>query len=100
MTYDSALALLLLALAAFALRGGGMMLGSLMPSTRKAGQFLRELPGTIMMALAAPIVANGGPSEWIGAVVAGAIAWFTRSLIGTIIAGLVTVWFLRQILGL
>lgn len=99
MTTDSAIALALLALAAFALRGGGMMLGSLMPSTGKAGQFLRELPGTIMMSLAAPIVANGGPPEWIAAAVCGAVAWFTRSLLGTMAAGLATVWLLRQTLG-
>ena len=53
--------------------------------TGKAGQFLRELPGTIMMSLAAPIVASGGPPEWIGAAVCGAVAWFTRSLLGTIL---------------
>lgn len=99
MTAESALVLAALALAAFALRGGGMMLGGLMPSTGKAGQFLRELPGTIMMSLAAPIVASGGPAEWIAAGVCAAVAWFTRSLLGTMAAGLVSVWLLRQVLG-
>src|SRR6185295_9043768 len=80
MTSESALVLVALGLVAFALRGGGMLLGGLMPSTGKGGQFLRELPGTIMMSLAAPIVASGGPAEWLATAVTGVVAWFTRSL--------------------
>jgi uncharacterized membrane protein len=99
MTTESALVLLALGLVAFALRGGGMILGGLMPSAGKGGQFLRELPGTIMMSLAAPIVANGGPAEWLATAVVAVVAWFTRSLLGSMATGLVAVWLLRQTLG-
>lgn len=99
MTAESAWVLLLLALVAFALRGGGMLLGGLMPSTGKAGQFLRELPGTIMISLAAPIVAAGGPPEWLATAVTGAVAWATRSLLGSMATGLAAVWLFRQALG-
>lgn len=98
MTLESGLVLLALALVAFGLRAGGMLLGGLLPSTGKAGQFLRELPGTIMMSLAAPIAANGGPAEWGATAITAVVAWFTRSLLGSMLTGLASVWLLRQIL--
>jgi uncharacterized membrane protein len=99
MTLESALVLLALALVAFGLRAGGVVLGGLMPTTGKGGQFLRELPGTIMVSMIAPMVAFGGPAEWLATVLCAVVAWFTRNLLATMAAGLVAVWLLRQTLG-
>ncbi len=98
MTADAAFALAALALAAFALRASGILLGGLIPSTGKAGQLLREMPGVVMVSLAAPSVVNGGPAEWLATVLTAAVAWKTRSLIGTMVAGLAFIWVLRQVL--
>jgi len=99
MTLESALVLVALGLVAFGLRAGGTVLGGLMPTTGKGGQFLRELPGTIMISMIAPIVAFGGPAEWLATAICGAVAWFTRNLLATMATGLVAIWFLRQTLG-
>jgi len=99
MTLDSAAVLLALALVAFGLRAGGIVLGGLMPTAGKGGQFLRELPGTIMVSLIAPMIAFGGPAEWLATVISALTAWFTRNLLATMAAGLVAVWLLRQTLG-
>lgn len=98
MTADAALALAALALAAFAVRSSGILLGSLIPSTGKAGQLLREMPGAVMVSLAAPSVVNGGPAEWLATVLTAAVAWKTRSLIVTMVSGLAFIWALRQVL--
>lgn len=98
MSADAALALAALALAAFAVRGSGILLGGLIPSTGKAGQLLREMPGAVMISLAAPSVVNGGPAEWLATVLTAALAWKTRSVIGSMAAGLAFVWALRQVL--
>ncbi len=97
MTPDAAIALVALALAAFAVRASGILLGGLIPSTGKGGQLLREMPGAVMVSLAAPSVVNGGLAEWLATVLTAAVAWKTRSLIGSMAAGLVFVWALRQV---
>jgi len=97
MTPDAALALAALAFAAFAVRASGILLGGFIPSTGKAGQLLREMPGAVMVSLAAPSVINGGPAEWLATVLTAAVAWKTRSLIGTMVAGLAFIWALRQV---
>lgn len=97
MTVDAALALAALALAAFAVRSSGILLGGLIPSTGKAGQLLREMPGAVMISLVAPSVVNGGPAEWLATALTAALAWKTRSLIGSMAAGLVFVWAFRQV---
>jgi uncharacterized membrane protein len=96
MTWDSGLALLALAVAAFALRASGILLGRLIPSTGKAGQFLREMPGAVMISLAAPAVINGGPAEWLATAATAATAKLTGSLPGSIAVALISVWLLRQ----
>lgn len=97
MTSDVILGLVALGLTAFALRGGGMLLGGLIPTTGKAGQFLREMPGAVMVSLVAPSVANGGPAEWLATVLTAALAWRTRSVLLSMAFGLVVAAALRQV---
>jgi uncharacterized membrane protein len=97
-TLDSAIALAALALAAFGLRASGILLGGFIPSTGKTGQFLREMPGTVMISLVAPIVASGGPAEWLATAATAVAAKVTGNLMWSIAAGLGTVWALRQLL--
>jgi uncharacterized membrane protein len=97
MTWDAALALAALAVTAFALRASGILLGRLIPSTGKAGQFLREMPGAVMVSLVAPVLIHGGPAEWLAAGATAATAKLTGSLIGSMAVALVSVWLLRQV---
>jgi uncharacterized membrane protein len=52
-----------------------------------------------MVSMIAPMVAFGGPAEWLATVLCAVVAWFTRNLLATMAAGLVAVWLLRQTLG-
>jgi uncharacterized membrane protein len=97
MTLDTVIGLVAMAVAAFALRSVGILFGGLIPSTGKPGQFLREMPGAVMISLSAPVVVNGGPAEWAATVITALVSWRTRSLFWALPTGLLSVLVLRQV---
>lgn len=63
---------------------------------------LRYVAVAMLAALVVPAVlaTPSGPALWpnprlIAALIAGAVAWFTRSTVGTLVAGMATLWLVQ-----
>lgn len=84
-----------LAAGTFAIRLGGYLVGSALPSTGPWAKALSALPGCLIAALLAVILVQAGLAEWVAAAVALAAALWTRSLPVTMLAGILCVWLLR-----
>ena len=54
------LAILLMALATYATRAGGLWLASRFDLSERAGAWLEQIPGAILISLVAPTVLTGG----------------------------------------
>ena len=87
-----------LAAATFSLRLGGYLLGRRLPAHGGWAAGFRALPGTIIVALVTVILMQGGPAEWAAALVAAAVAVFSRSLPLTMIVGIGAVVLFRHYL--
>lgn len=86
---------LLLAAATFSTRYLGVVLGQYLPASGPWTRALNALPGCLIVSLVAVLLAGGGPDEWVGAAVALGVAFASRSLPLTMIAGITVVWALR-----
>jgi uncharacterized membrane protein len=84
-----------LAIATFAIRLAGILLGQRIPRAGGWASALNALPGCLLISLVAVALLSGGPKEWAAAVVATAVAIPTRSLPLTMAAGIASVWVLR-----
>ncbi|OUR77570.1 branched-chain amino acid transporter [Alphaproteobacteria bacterium 46_93_T64] len=84
-----------LAIGTYSIRLGGYFLGAQLPSSGAWSRALTALPGSLIAALLAVILIQGGTADWLAASIALAVAMLTRSLPLTMIAGIVAVWFLR-----
>ena len=80
----------------FATRYLGVLLGQNLPRTGSWARALNALPGTLIVSLVAVLLVDASPIEWVGASVALAVAFVTRSLPMTMLAGIVVVWVLRS----
>ena len=87
-----------LALGTFAIRFGGYLLGSAIPSRGPWAHALGALPGCLIAALLAVILVQVGPAEWGAATLALAVALGSRSLPLTMLAGVGAVWLLRNLI--
>lgn len=90
------LAVLLMAAATYATRGGGLWLASRFRLSERAGKFLEHIPAAILVSLVAPNVVTGGPAAWVSAGFVAVVAWRTGSLIGAMVAGVGVVFLLRS----
>ena len=93
----AALAILMMALVTYACRAGGYwMMGRVTVSPRvEAG--LQYLPGAVLISLVVPAMAEEG-FPGVCAVIATAIAMRTTgNLLVALVAGIGTVWLLRQV---
>lgn len=88
-------AILLMALATYATRAGGLWLASRFRLSERAGVFLEYIPGAILVSLVAPVVVAGGVVYWISAALVGLVAYRTGSLIGAMVVGIGLVSILR-----
>ena len=59
---------------------------------------LDQLPAAILIALVVPLVARGGPAEWLAAALVAALAWFVDFLLVPLAAGVIAVVLLRSVL--
>lgn len=85
-----------LIVANLAIRLGGYYLGAALPQTGPWARGLKALPGTLITALVTLQLMQGGVNEWIAATAALATALATRSLPLTMIAGILTIYALRN----
>jgi uncharacterized membrane protein len=66
---ENLLAILVMALAAMAAKGGGFWLMAHVPPSRHVSAFLDHAPGAVFVSAAIVPIVNGGPAFWIGGVV-------------------------------
>ena len=84
----------------FLIRITGVWLGQRLPQTGPWSRALNALPGTLIISLVAVLLASGGPTEWIAAGVAAAVALVTNNLPLTMAAAIACVYGLRHGLGM
>jgi uncharacterized membrane protein len=94
------LAIVLMALATYATRAGGLWLANRFDLSERAGAWLDAIPGAILVSLVAPTVLTGGPAEALAAVAVVAVALKTGSLPLSMVSGVVAVVVLRSLAGL
>ena len=70
--------------------------GQHIPTSGPWTRALNALPGSLIVSLVTVMLAGGGPDEWIGAAFALGVAFATRNLPLTMIAGIAVVWVLRS----
>lgn len=90
--------ILILGIGTFAMRIGGVMLGSRLPRSGTWVRGFNALPGTLITALLAVQMLHGSWPEWIAAALALCTAFITRNMIATMTVGVALVWVLRQLL--
>lgn len=85
-----------LAAATFIIRLSGILIGQRLPQGGPWARALNALPGSLIIALVSVSLLSGGPKEWIAGAIAAVTAILTRNLPLTMIAGILSVWLLRQ----
>jgi uncharacterized membrane protein len=91
------LAIILMALATYATRSGGLWLASRFELSERAGAWLDQIPGAILVSLVAPAILMGGPIEVLAAVVVVIVSLRTGSLPAAMVIGVGTVLALRAL---
>jgi uncharacterized membrane protein len=94
------LAIVLMALATYATRAGGLWLANRFDLSERAGAWLDAIPGAILVSLVAPTVLTGGPAQALAAVAVVVVALRTGSLPLAMVAGVGAVVLLRSLAGL
>jgi uncharacterized membrane protein len=89
------LLIIALAVATFAIRLSGVLLGQRLPQGGASARALNALPGCLLVSLVSVALLSGGPKEWTAAAVSIAVAIVTRSLPLTMVAGIASIWALR-----
>jgi uncharacterized membrane protein len=96
--YITLLAILLMAIATYATRAGGLWLASRFDLSERAGAWLEQIPGAILISLVAPPVLTGGLAEALAALVVVIVAHRTGSLPVAMVTGVCIVLALRNLL--
>ncbi len=91
------LAILLMALATYATRAGGLWLASRFDLSERARAWLDQIPGAILVSLVAPTVLTGGLAEALAAVAVALVAVWTGSLSAAMVTGVGAVLVLRAL---
>jgi len=91
------IAIVLMALATYATRAGGLWLASRFDLSERAGAWLDQIPGAILVSLVAPTVLTGGPAEALAALAVVLVAVKTGSLPAAMVTGVGTVLVLRAL---
>jgi len=79
------------ALATYALRLGGLLLGDRLPTTGRFRTFMDALPGTILLSLVAPGVISSGIAGCVAATLTGVCAYKTGNVFVSMLLGMATV---------
>ncbi len=89
------LAFLAMAAVSYAIRAAGFLVGARLHERPRLGAALDQLPAAILIALVVPLLARGGPAEWLAAALVAALAWYVDFLLIPLAAGVVAVVLLR-----
>ena len=92
-------ALVLMALATYATRAGGLWLASRLPASGRVEAWLGYIPGAILISLVAPVVVSGGIVEALAAVAVIAVSLRTGNLLASVLTGVGAVLILRTLIG-
>ena len=88
--------IIVLAIVTLAIRVLGVFVGQRLPQQGPWAKGLNALPGCLIVSLVTVLLVEGDLNEWVGALIALAVAVFTRSLPLTMIVGILSVWALRH----
>lgn len=99
MSPEAVLVILGMAAVTLAIRIGGLLVASRLPTTGFIAAWLRHVPGAVLAALVAPAVMAGGTPEWLAAAATTLVFMVTKNLFAAMAAGVASVWLLRQLLG-
>jgi len=91
------LTIVLMALATYSTRAGGLWLASRFDLSERAGAWLDQIPGAILVSLVAPTVLTGGPAELLAALAVVIVSLRTGSLPAAMVTGVGTVLALRAL---
>jgi branched chain amino acid efflux pump len=92
------LAFLAMAAVSYGIRVAGFLVGGRMHEHPRLRAALDQLPAAILIALVVPMVAHGGPAEWLAAAVVAALAWWVDFLLVPLAAGVIAVVVLRGLI--
>lgn len=94
MSFDpqTVLAILAMALATYACRGGGYWLFRQITPGPLMRAVLSYIPGTLFVSFVIPALVNGRPHSWVGAIVTLAVMAWSRTLAWAILAGTAAAW--------
>jgi uncharacterized membrane protein len=87
----------LMALATYSTRAGGLWLASRFDLSERAGAWLDQIPGAILVSLVAPAVLTGGLVEMLAALAVVIVSLRTGSLPAAMVTGVGTVLALRAL---
>jgi uncharacterized membrane protein len=90
-------AIILMALATYATRAGGLWLASRFDLSERAGAWLDQIPGAILVSLVAPTVLTGGIAEALAALAVVIVALRTGSLPAAMLTGVGSAVVLRAL---
>ena len=92
------IAFLAMAAVSYGIRVAGFLVGGHMHEHPRLRAALDQLPAAILIALVVPMVAHGGPAEWLAAALVAALAWWVDFLLVPLAAGVIAVVVLRSVL--
>lgn len=92
------LTIVLMALATYATRAGGLWLASSLKMSGRVEAWLNHIPGAILVSIVAPTVLAGGVADTLAAVAVLFVAVRTGSLPAAIVTGVGAVVILRVLL--
>lgn len=90
------LAILGMALATYATRAGGVFMLSRAQLSPRFQAWLRHVPGTVLVAIVAPLIASGGAPSAAAGLATALVAWRTNNLLLAIGVGVGVVFVLRS----
>jgi len=93
------IAIVLMALATYATRVGGLWLASRLPLSGRVEAWLGYIPGAILVSLVAPVIVSGGIVEALAALAVVAVALKGGNLLASMLTGVGAVLILRALIG-
>jgi uncharacterized membrane protein len=96
--FQALITILLMALATYATRAGGLWLASRLTLSDRVEAWLGYIPGAILVSLVAPTVLTGGLAETLAAVAVILVALRTGSLPVAMVTGVGAILVLRALL--
>jgi uncharacterized membrane protein len=97
-TLESFTAIIAMAVAAYAVRAGGLLIGRRLPQSGPVAEWLREVPAAILVAVVAPEIFRGGPAAILGAAITAFVMWRSHNLFLAIGAGVLAVLGARHLM--